>query len=261
MGNLLPATPAWSRSASPWSEADWERALETLGHQALYGAHLGSELPPDLESALGQAGVSLLPAPQEAIVQICPAAAKSTPPASTFSPSTGRWASFWPTTPGCSCACAARTSSKRCTPCAYTASARAISKTTLRPLTTSRARNRKQVNGRGTRAARKQRAARHRIRPPFWGSASAHKRYRPFIVPAVELACCAGSGTSGLHARKHRRLRNVGRNLPPGEPRRWPYAADPVSKRPIRKSLRPEANLTHSQARWRTPSHATLNHT
>jgi uncharacterized Zn finger protein len=55
-----------------WSEAEWERALETLGHQALYGAHLlAGELPPDLESALAQAGVSLLPAPQEEIVQNC----------------------------------------------------------------------------------------------------------------------------------------------------------------------------------------------
>jgi len=55
-----------------WSETEWERALETLGHQALYTAHLSAgELPPDLESALAQAGVSLLPEPQEEIVQIC----------------------------------------------------------------------------------------------------------------------------------------------------------------------------------------------
>lgn len=55
-----------------WTDSEWKRAVETLGQQALYTAHLLSgDLPPDLETALSHAGVSLLPTPQEQIDQSC----------------------------------------------------------------------------------------------------------------------------------------------------------------------------------------------
>lgn len=64
-----------------WTDSEWKRALETLGQQALYTAHLLSgELPPDLETALSHAGVSLLPTPHEEIDQTCSCCGKTDAP-------------------------------------------------------------------------------------------------------------------------------------------------------------------------------------
>lgn len=64
-----------------WTDSEWKRALETLGQQALYTAHLLSgDLPPDLETALAHAGVSLLPTPQEQIDQTCSCCGKTDAP-------------------------------------------------------------------------------------------------------------------------------------------------------------------------------------
>ncbi len=174
-----------------WTEDEWARALETLGHQALYTAHLlAGDLPPDLERGLAQAGVSLLPAPQEEIEQ--------------------------------SCSCCARTNA----PCEHvTAVYLALGdmlvddpwlllrlrgrdqQQVLRSLRMRRERDGEKTNGRSTPVQpdtalapgeRQGATALGAAEAPesleadvarFWGSARAQEEFRPFIVaPAVELA-------------------------------------------------------------------------
>lgn len=56
----------------PWSDEQWQRAIDALGSQALYAAQLlAGDLPPDLDSTLAAAGVRLLPAGLEELEHRC----------------------------------------------------------------------------------------------------------------------------------------------------------------------------------------------
>jgi uncharacterized Zn finger protein len=55
-----------------WTDEEWQRVLDALGSQAIFAAQLlAGDLPPELESAIAGAGVSLLPENLDEVTQTC----------------------------------------------------------------------------------------------------------------------------------------------------------------------------------------------
>ena len=175
-----------------WSEGEWDRALETLGHQALYTAHLlAGDLSSDLENALVQAGVSLLPSQHEEIEQLCSCCPKTDAPCEHLTAAYRALGDMLVDDPWLLLRLRGRDQQQ-----------------VLRSLRMRRERNGEKGNGISTPAARPDIGPAQDDRrglptsgeaeapepleadaSGFWGSARAQEEFRPFIVaPAVELA-------------------------------------------------------------------------
>jgi uncharacterized Zn finger protein len=57
---------------APWTDDDWQHAVDALGSQAIFAAQLlAGDLPPELDRTLAGAGVQLLPARLEELEHLC----------------------------------------------------------------------------------------------------------------------------------------------------------------------------------------------
>ncbi|MDI9548426.1 MAG: hypothetical protein QM346_12595 [Chloroflexota bacterium] len=217
-----------------WSEADWERALETLGHQALYGAHLmAGELPPDLESALGQAGVSLLPAPQEAIVQICSCCGEIDAPCEHVLAVYRALGELLADNPWLLLRLRGKDQQQALHALRLHRERKGNQQDDASPADDQPAPGTKQVNGRDAPGGAETPEPLDTDPAAFWGSARAQEEYRPFIVPpAVELALLRRLGPPAFtHASidAYETLAEIYRQVS-REALALAYAADPVSE-------------------------------
>ncbi len=57
---------------APWTDEEWQHAVDALGSQAIFAAQLlAGDLPPELDRTLAAAGVQLLPARMEELEHAC----------------------------------------------------------------------------------------------------------------------------------------------------------------------------------------------